>query len=524
MDEREAATKGPEGEGATADERPSADAAGGMRQLLAARRERLERLRAAGVDPFPPRAERTHMAAEAVAAFEAVEAEGGEEGPEGVAVAGRLVGALRKMGGSIFVHLRDESGELQLHLRKNRLGPEAFARVAEDVDAGDIVGAEGTMFRTRKGEISLAVDRLEVLAKSLRPLPDKWHGLQDPETRLRQRYLDLLSSEESRAAFRLRSLILRSMRRFLDQRGFLEVETPVLQPIYGGGAARPFSTHYHALDQDMYLRIADELYLKRLLVGGFERVYEIAKDFRNEGIDRTHMPEFTMMEVYWAYADYRDMMTLTEEMIAAIARDCLGGTTVEIDGRPLDLAPPWRRATVRDAILEGTGIDIEACPDLASLEAAVAAAGHEVAKQPTWPRLVDELLGDFVEPRIWEPTFLMDHPVALSPLAKRKPEDPRYAERFEPLVAGFELGNAFSELNDPLEQRARFEDMAAQRAAGDDEAHPLDEDFLEALLYGMPPTGGLGIGVDRLVMVLTGRMNIRDVVLFPQLRHRPDAT
>jgi len=494
------------------------DGAGGLAQLVAARRARLARLEDAGIDAFPPRAERTHMVADAAAAFEAVEASGEAEGPHDVALAGRLVGALRRMGGSIFVHMRDESGEVQLHLRRDRMGEAAFEDAAETFDAGDIVGARGSMFRTRRGEVSLTVDGLTMLAKSLFPLPEKWHGIQDVETRYRQRYLDLLSSAEARERFRKRSTMLRAMRDFLDARGFMEVETPVLQPLYGGGAARPFTTHYHALDQTVYLRIADELYLKRLLVGGYERVYEICKDFRNEGIDRTHMPEFTMMEVYWAYADYRDMMDLTEQMVVHMARAVNGTLVVELDGRPLDLSPPWRRVTVRDAIIEVTGLDIQEHDTLAALANAVRAKGLAVKDEPTWPRLVDALLGAFVEPAIWEPVFLMDHPVALSPLAKRSPDDPRYAERFEPLVAGFELGNSFTELNDPLEQRARFEEMAGQREAGDEEAHPLDEDFLTALMHGMPPTGGLGIGIDRLAMVLTGTTNIRDVVLFPQLR------
>ena len=496
-----------------------ADGIGGMEQLLAARRDRLDALRDAGVDPYPPRSERTHMAAEAVSAFEALEADGAEEGPENIAVAGRLIGALRRMGGSIFVHLRDGSGEVQLHLRKGRMGEEAFQHVRDHVDAGDIVGAKGTMFRTRTGEVSVAVDSLSMLSKSLRPLPEKRLGLQDMETRLRQRYLDLISNEETRKRFVLRSRIITEMRTFLDGLGFLEVETPILQPIYGGGNARPFETRYEALDRTVYLRIADELYLKRLLVGGFEKVYEIAKDFRNEGIDRTHMPEFTMMECYWAFADYRDLMGMTETMVSQIAERVIGSSVIEVDGKPLDLSPPWRRVSVRDAILEATGIDISVHETLETLRAAIKAASVKADPQPTWARTVDELIGEHVEPGVWQPTFLMDHPVALSPLAKRKPDDPRYAERFEPLVAGFELGNCFTELNDPIEQLARFEDMAVQRAAGDDEAHPIDEDFVEALMHGMPPTGGLGIGIDRLVMLLTATSNIREVVLFPQLRH-----
>lgn len=498
-----------------------AEAQSGLAGIRAARLAKLEGLRAAGIDPYPPRADRTHTAAEALAAFAAIEEGGGSEGPHDVILAGRLVGALRQMGGSIFVHLADASGQIQLHLRRDRLGEAAFDRVRDFLDAGDFVNARGTVFRTRRGEVSLAVDAIGLLAKSLLPLPGKWHGLQDTETRFRQRYLDLIANPEARARFVTRTRVVSAMRSFLDARGFLEVETPVLQPLYGGGAAEPFVTHYRALDQTMFLRIADELYLKRLLVGGFERVYEISKDFRNEGVDRTHLPEFTMMECYWAYADYRHIMELTETMIAEIARQVIGTTQIEVEGRPVDLSPPWRRWTVREAIRETTGIDIDThYGDLAGLRAAIQAAKLHPDPQPTWAKTVDELIGEYVEPQVWEPVFLMDHPVELSPLAKRKPDDPRYVERFEPLVAGFELGNSFTELNDPIDQRARFEDMQRQRAAGDAEAHPLDEDFLTAMMHGMPPMGGLGIGIDRLVMLMTGTGNIRDVVLFPQLRQR----
>lgn len=495
------------------------DAVGGMAQLLAARLERLAALRADGLDPYPPRARRSHTTAEARAAFTALESAGQAEGPADVFLCGRLVGAIRRMGGSMFVHLQDQAGSLQLHLRRDRMGEAAFQQAADRFDPGDFVQAEGTVFRTRAGEVSLAVDRWTMLAKSLRPLPEKWHGLTDVETRLRQRYLDLLANADVRERFVRRSLIVRAMRNFLDGRGFLEVETPTLQPIYGGGAARPFETHYHALDQRMYLRIADELYLKRCLVGGLERVYEICKDFRNEGIDRTHMPEFTMMECYWAYADYHDVMRLVEEMVAAIAVEVNGAPEAHLpDGTRLDLRPPWRRWTVRDAILDTTGIDVGVVDTLPALRQAIDERSLAVARQPTWAKTVDELVSDYVEPACVQPTFLMNHPVALSPLAKRMPDDPRWAERFEPIVAGFELGNSFSELNDPLEQRERFEEMARQRAAGDDEQPPIDEDFVEALMHGMPPTGGLGIGVDRLVMVLTGTANIREVVLFPAMR------
>jgi len=497
------------------------EVAGGLDALIAARRSRIEQLRALGREPFPSRSERSHGTADAAAAFGVLEAAGASDGPAGVMLAGRLVGAIRRFGGSAFVHLQDGQGQLQLHLRRNLLGEAAYAQFLDLFDIGDFVNARGTVFRTKTGEVSLAVDAIHMLAKSLRPLPEKWHGLQDVETRFRQRYLDLITSDEARARFVKRSRILSAMRRFLDERGFIEVETPVLQPIYGGGSARPFTTHYHALAQDMYLRIADELYLKRLLVGGLERVYEICKDFRNEGIDRTHLPEFTMMECYWAYADYRQMLELTESMISGICRDVNGSLEVSLDDRTLDFSAPWRRLTVREAISEATGIDIEDhWEDLDGLRGAIRGRGLNVAPQPTWARTVDELIGDHVEPGVWNPTFLLDYPVALSPLAKRKADDPRYVERFEPLIAGFELGNCFTELNDPIDQRARFEEAARQKASGDDEAQPLDEDFLRAMEHGMPPAGGLGIGIDRLVMVLTGTTNIRDVVLFPQLRQR----
>jgi lysyl-tRNA synthetase class 2 len=506
--------------GPEADELPAAEAGpGGLEGVLAARTAKLERLRAAGIDPYPARAARSHLTAEAEAAYLAAEAEG-RAGPADVVLAGRLVGAIRRMGGSAFVHLADGAGQLQLHLTRDRLGEAEFERFKADYDPGDFVSARGQLFRTRMGEVSLAVAGLAMLAKSLLPLPEKWHGLKDTETRFRQRYLDLLANDAVRERLAKRSAIVSAMRRFLDGRGFLEVETPVLQPIYGGGAAQPFTTHYNALEQTMFLRIADELYLKRLVVGGYERVYEIGKDFRNEGIDRTHLPEFTQMECYWAYADYRDMMALVEAMVAEIALAVNGTTRLEIDGRALDLAPPWPRLSVRQAIREATGIDLDAHPDLASLRAAIAERALAADPQPTWARTVDELLSEHVEPALWAPTFLVDYPVELSPLAKRTADDPRYVERFEPFAAGMELGNSFTELNDPLDQAARFQEMGRARAAGDEDAQPLDEDFLAAMMHGMPPMGGLGIGVDRLVMLLTGQSNIREVVLFPQLRER----
>ncbi len=485
------------------------------------RLRKLSDLRARGLDPYrPTRYERTHLARELHEAFAGLQA--GEEAAERVRVAGRIT-ARRVMGGVSFYDLRDGSGRIQLYASRDALGPELYEPFVDDLDIGDFVGAEGVVFRTKRGELSVKVERYEVLAKALRPLPEKWHGLKDVETRYRRRYLDLIANERSRRVFETRTQIIRAMRAFLDERGFLEVETPILQPVYGGGAARPFTTYHNELEQTLYLRIAPELYLKRLIIGGFERVYEIGKNFRNEGISTQHNPEFTMMECYQAYADYRDMMALMEEMVYAIARE-LGRVELTYQGHEIDLKPPWRRLTVREALLEHTGLDIEEHRTREALWAAIQRQGLRVDEQPTWGKLVDELISEYVEPRLIQPTFLMDYPKEISPLAKAKPDAPHLVERFEPFVAGLELGNAFSELNDPLDQRERFLKQEEQRRRGDEEAHPLDEDFLQALEYGMPPTGGLGVGVDRLVMLFTDSPSIRDVILFPALRPKRDGS
>jgi lysyl-tRNA synthetase class 2 len=482
------------------------------------RQERLRKLndlRAQGLDPYRhTRYERTHLARELQEGFTSLEA--GEEASERVRVAGRIT-ARRVMGGASFYDLRDGSGRIQLYATKDQLGEEGYELLVEDLDIGDLVGVEGHVFRTQRGELSIRVEAYEILAKALRPLPEKWHGLRDVETRYRQRYLDLLVNERSRQVFEARTQIIRTMRKFLDERGFLEVETPILQPVYGGTAARPFTTYHNELEQTLYLRIAPELYLKRLILGGFERVYEIGKNFRNEGIDTQHNPEFTMMECYQAYADYRDMMALTEQLIYAIAEE-LGRVKLEYQGHKIDLTPPWRRLTLREALLEKTGIDIEAHTTWESLREAIRAKSLRVDEKPTWGKLVDELVSEYVESELIQPTFLLDYPREISPLAKAKPDAPHLVERFEPFIAGLELGNAFSELNDPLDQRERFLEQEERRRLGDEEAHPLDEDFLLALEYGMPPTGGLGIGVDRLVMLFTDSPSIRDVILFPALR------
>jgi lysyl-tRNA synthetase, class II len=481
--------------------------AAGLPDLLAARRRKLERLREEGVDPFPHAYPGVVTIAEVRAAHEALEA--GAETEVRYRVAGRMA-ARRGQGRAAFLDLVDRSGRIQLHARVDVLGPERFERLV-GLDLGDLVGVDGTVFRSRRGELSLRVDDWALLAKSLRPPPEKHHGLQDLETRFRHRELDLIASEETRALFLARARAIAAIRRYLDEAGFVEVETPVLQPLYGGANARPFTTHHNALDRDLYLRIATELYLKRCIVGGLERVYELGKDFRNEGISQKHNPEFTMVELYQAYADYRDVAEHTERLVAAAAEAI--GSAGEID-----LGPPWRRETLAQAIAERTGVDILAARDREALAAAMEAKGLHVPPEDSWAQLVDELVTKHVEPALIAPTFLFDYPVELSPFAKVHREDPRLAERWEAYVGGMEIANAFSELNDPDEQRRRFEQQRAHAAAGDEEAQPYDEAFLRALEQGMPPTGGVGIGIDRLVMVLTGRTSIREVVLFPAMR------
>ena len=480
------------------------------------RLEKLSRLRAAGIDPYPAHFRPTHTAAGAIAAFE--QAEPAAASVE-VTVGGRLV-AVRVMGKSTFAHLADGSGRLQVYLRIDDLGQEPYERFVRDLDLGDIVGVSGEMFRTRTGEPTVRVQGYRLLAKALRPLPAKWHGLRDVELRYRQRYLDLLANPDVRRLFETRTRLVTAVRSLLDERGFLEVETPILQPIYGGAAARPFTTYHNVLDQTLYLRIADELYLKRLIVGGLDRVYEIGKDFRNEGVSYKHNPEFTQLEAYQAYADYEDMMRLAEEVWSQAAERVLGEPAVVRAGRRIDLTPPWRRVTMRDAILEATGVDIELARDLPALQEAIAARSLQVTPQHTWGRLVDELFAEYVERNIIEPTFVIDYPVEISPLAKRKPDAPHLVERFEFFIGGIEMGNAFTELNDPLDQRERFAAQRAASAVGDEEAHPMDEPFLLALEYGMPPTGGIGWGIDRMTMLFTDQTSIREVILFPQLRTR----
>jgi lysyl-tRNA synthetase, class II len=486
-------------------------------RLLAERRHKLDELRKAGVEPFPASFPDHTPIADVLAPYEKLEA--GEETEDSYRLAGRL-SARRGHGKAAFLDLVDRTGRIQLHARKDVLGDSYEALV--DLDLGDLVGVEGAPFRTRRGELSLRVDSWTLLAKSLRPPPDKYHGLTDVETRYRHRELDLLSNEETRELFILRSRLVAAVRAFLDERGFLEVETPVLQPLYGGALARPFVTHHNALNRDLYLRIATELYLKRLIVGGLEKVYELGKDFRNEGISHKHNPEFTMLETYEAWADYEQVARMTEELVAHVAEQTVGHKSIEREGETIDLSPPWRRVTLHDAILAETGVDIERHTDKDSLLAAM--EEHGIAFQPEpgqgWGKLVDELLSKHVEPKLLHPTFVLDYPIELSPFARSHRSKPGLVERFEAFIGGIEVGNAFSELVDPDEQRRRFEEQQRLAAEGDEEAPPFDEDYVRALEQGMPPTGGLGLGIDRLLMLLSGRQSIREVVLFPALRDR----
>ena len=479
-------------------------------ELIRQRRLKLEHLRKIGRDPFAvTRFERTHVAQQVLDG--ACDLEG-----KRVRIAGRLM-SLRLHGKAAFGDIADASGTIQVYLKLDNLGADQYA-LLDDVDIGDFLGIEGSVFATRTGQITVAAERFEVLAKSLRPLPAKWHGLRDIETRYRRRYVDLIVGAEVRRVFIVRSQVIREIRHFLDFRGFLEVETPMMQPIPGGAAARPFITHHNALDVDLYLRIAPELYLKRLIVGGFEKVYEINRNFRNEGVSTRHNPEFTMLEAYQAYADYNDMMKLVEGVVGHICGEVLGETSLTYQGQGIDMRPPWRRISLLDAIAEYAHVDPQRLLDAESTRALCGELRLPASEALHLSTLLNNIFEAYVEPHLIQPTFVIDYPTAISPLAKRKPDNPDLVERFEPFIAGQEIGNAFSELNDPLDQRRRFEEQARERAAGDEEAHPMDEDYVRALEYGMPPTGGLGIGIDRLVMLLTDSASIRDVILFPQMR------
>ncbi len=481
-----------------------------LEQITQQRLDKLQRLRSQGIDPYPNRYHRTHKIGEAIALFE----QAGDT--SSLRLAGRIA-AHRSMGKASFIDLRDGSGKIQAYFRSDDLGKEKYELV-QDFDIGDFIGISGDLFKTKRGEITLKVSDFTMLAKSLQPLPEKWHGLVDVEKRYRQRYLDLISNQHTRGIFLMRSRVITAMRHYLDSRDFIEVETPVLQSAAGGAMARPFVTHHNVLDQDLYLRIATELHLKRLIVGGLDKVYEIGRIFRNEGISTKHNPEFTTMESYEAYVDYNDVMKTVEGMVCDIVQEVLGGTKLDYGGESLDFSPPWQRINLREAIIEHCGIDFEDYPDTDSLRARMSEKGIEVDPSKGRGKLIDELLSIFVEPTLIQPTFILDYPVELSPLAKQKPDNPRLVERFEAFAGGMEIANAFSELNDPIEQRERFQQQLKEREAGDEETELPDEDFLLALEYGMPPTGGLGVGIDRLVMLLTNQQSIREVILFPQMK------
>jgi lysyl-tRNA synthetase class 2 len=495
---------------------PAAPTEAEHNELLAVRRGKLDALRAAGIDPFPPSFPGVTPTATVHANHDGLEA--GAETDATYRVAGRLT-SRRGQGKMAFLDLVDRSGRLQLQARVDVLGEERMERLLHEVDLGDIIGIDGTAFVTRRGELSLRVDDYTILAKALRPPPDKHHGLRDVETRFRRRELDLIGNEDARALFLARARVVATVRRYLDDDGFVEVETPILQPLYGGAAARPFTTHHNALDRDFYLRIATELYLKRLIVGGLERVYELGKDFRNEGISYKHNPEFTMIEWYEAYADYEDMMRRVEELMPLVA----AATQEFAEARgEIDFTAPYRRVGFVDAIREATGIDIMAHDTGAELAAAIEAAGIDGVggsdSSLEWPALADDLFSKKVEPTLIQPTFVVDYPKALSPFAKDHRSKPGLVERFEVFAGGMEFGNAFTELNDPDEQRARFEAQVRLAEAGDQETQPYDEVFVQALEQGMPPTGGIGIGIDRLVLLMTGHRSIREIVLFPAMR------
>ncbi|HEX9090099.1 MAG TPA: lysine--tRNA ligase [Anaerolineales bacterium] len=500
------------------------------------RLEKLERLRSKGIEPYPTRTIRTHTSQAASRAFEEAEVKGAAQAaqpqPVKVALAGRIR-SVRPMGKITFAHIEDGTGRIQLFLRANDIGQEQLDLFNHEFDLGDFVQATGEMFRTRSGEVSLRVEAFQMLAKAITPLPPakdemvdgevvRHSILSDPEVRYRQRYADLAVNPDIRQIFQARTAIITALRLFLDGQGFMEVETPILQPLYGGAAARPFITHHNQLHQDLYLRISFELYLKRLLVGGLERVYEIGRDFRNEGVSFKHNPEFTQLEFYCAYADYLQVMEMTEQMLAFVCDRLLGGRKVTYNGQELNFEIPWPRLELRQGLLNTSGVDIAQYPTSKDLAAAMKAKGIEPKPGETRGKLIDQLLSDFLEPTLIQPTFLYDYPRDLSPLAKSKPGDPLTVERFEGYVAGFELCNAFTELNDPLDQEQRFLEMGRDYAAEDEERHPMDEDYLRAMRYGMPPSGGFGMGVDRLVMVLTDHPNIREVILFPHLRSREE--
>ncbi|WP_046181272.1 lysine--tRNA ligase [Domibacillus tundrae] len=489
-----------------------------LNDQLLVRREKLRSLQEKGLDPFGGRFDRTHTAESISAQFDSFSKEELETKEAEVVIAGRIM-TKRGKGKAGFAHVQDLSGQIQIYVRKDAVGEEQYDLFTM-TDLGDIVGIKGKVFKTNVGELSVKATEYIFLTKSLRPLPDKHHGLKDIEQRYRQRYLDLMTNQESQKTFIARSRIIQSMRRYLDNHGYLEVETPMMHSIAGGAAARPFVTHHNALDMELYMRIAIELHLKRLIVGGMEKVYEIGRVFRNEGISTRHNPEFTMIELYEAYADYSDIMRLTENVIAHVAEEVIGTTTIEYGEYTVELKPEWRRLHMVEAVKEYTGVDF--WKEMSDEEARALAKEHGIEYKETmqFGHIINEFFEQKVEEELIQPTFIYGHPVEISPLAKKNPDDPRFTDRFELFIVGREHANAFTELNDPIDQRERFESQLKEREQGNDEAHEMDDDFIEALEYGMPPTGGLGIGIDRLVMLLTNAPSIRDVLLFPLMRHK----
>lgn len=480
-----------------------------LNELMRVRREKLAAIAAQGIEPFGRKYNFTHHAADILGGFEQLEG-------QTVRVAGRVM-AVRGHGKASFAHLMDMSGRIQLYFRQDALGEQLYERF-KLLDIGDIIGVEGEVFRTQKGEISVKVASFDILAKSLRPLPEKWHGLKDVETRYRQRYLDLIVNPEVRDTFVVRSRVIQALRRWLDDQGYLEVETPMMHPIAGGAAARPFVTHHNALDMKLYMRIAPELYLKRLIVGGFERVYEINRVFRNEGISIKHNPEFTLLELYQAFADCNDIMALTEQIISQAAIAVLGTSRLTYQGQEIDLTPPWPRISMTDAIKQYAGIDFAGVKTVAEARAVADKLGVHYEPKQGVGAILNSVFEEVAEKHLVQPTFITGHPTEISPLAKRNKDNPEITDRFEAFIFAREIANGFSELNDPIDQKERFISQVAQRESGDDEAHMMDEDYVTALEFGMPPTGGLGIGIDRLVMFFTDNYSIRDVILFPHMR------
>ncbi|MCK5125267.1 MAG: lysine--tRNA ligase [candidate division Zixibacteria bacterium] len=485
-----------------------------VNQVIEGRIEKLNKLREMGINPYPYTYNVTHNTKQLLDGYDEL-----AEKETPIQTAGRIM-AIRKMGKAAFLHFMDEWGRLQCYMKKNVIGDELWEQFLL-LDMGDFIGMKGTMFTTRTGEQTVKIEEFEILTKSLHPLPEKWHGLTDKETRYRQRYVDLIVNQEVRDVFKTRSKVLQAIRNFLNDRGFMEVETPVLQPLYGGGIAVPFVTHHRKLDMDLYLRIADELYLKRLIVGGYDKVWEMCKDFRNEGLDRKHNPEFTMIELYQAFADYHDMMDLYEDLLRHTIKEVSGNSFLEYEGEKIEFGEPFKRISMIDAVKENGGPDLSDFDFDKALKLAKD-ANFDKAKMLNHGKIVEAFFDELVEPTLQQPTFIIDHPKDISPLAKVHRDNPNLAERYELFACGMELGNAFSELNDPLDQKQRFIDQGKVAEAGDEEAHQLDHDFINALMYGMPPTGGLGIGVDRIVMLCTNQHSIQDVLFFPQMRSQKE--